>query len=114
MGCAVKKRAGKKKKSLSQKYFEAIRKYPKACKPCDGVGWIWDDSPRARDLDITACPKCLEKGKCPVCRTKLPDDYEDIVMDMDPDLPDLKCPSKKCRWVDGNDSVLPYIPQDGD
>ncbi len=102
--------AGKgKKKSLSERYFEALRKYPKACKPCEGVGWIWDEAPDAGDLDMVACPKCLEKGKCPVCGTKLPEDYEEIVMDMNPDLPDLECRAKKCNWVDGNDAVLPCI-----
>ena len=105
MGCAVKKGAGKK--PFSQKYFEARRIYPKACTSCFGCGWIWDEAPDAYDLDIEACHDCLEKGRCPVCQTKLPDDYEDIVMDIDPDVPELKCPNKKCRWVDGNDEVLP-------
>ena len=112
MGYALKKGVGKKK-PFSQRYFEARRKYPKACISCFGGGWIWDDSPRAGDFDIQACLKCLEKGKCPVCSGALPENYEDIVMDMDPDSPDLKCLNKKCKWIDGNIDVLPDIETEG-
>ena len=110
MGCAeaVKKKPAKKKKKkptkeFSKLYFEARQKYPKACQKCEGSGWLWDEDPKADDLDLEACHKCLSEGKCPVCSTKLPPDFEDIL-----EIPcELQC--KKCKWKDGNDEVLPIL-----
>jgi len=114
MGCAqpLKKKKKKKtvkkavkKKPYSQLYFEARKKYPKACRKCEGSGWLWDEDPKAPDLAFEACHRCLSEGKCPVCFEKLPPDFEDILENPC----ELRC--KKCKWRDGDDEVLPILPE---
>ena len=64
---------------------EFNEKYPNHCRKCNGSGLIYhyfDPSPAGVHIgiggmmeDADACPDCFEKGLCPMCGEKLPEDY---------------------------------------
>lgn len=80
-------------------------KWPLACATCKGTGDVplteEDLDEDLEDQEVPFCKACMGRDKCPRCAESLPQDWKELIKDIDEYL---TC--EHCGWEDGDDPVI--------